>query len=66
MDNTLFGLGFWAFLGLVAVWSLFWKGWALWRSARLGSKKWFVAMLILNTVGILEILYIYVFSKRAK
>ena len=64
MTNEILGLGFWTFLGLVAVWSMFWKGWALWRSARLGSKKWFVALLVLNTVGILEILYIYVFSKK--
>jgi hypothetical protein len=64
MDNAILGLGFWLFLGLLAAWSLFWKGWGLWRSARLGQKKWFVAILILNTVGILEILYIYVFSRK--
>ena len=64
MDNILLGMGFWIFLGSVTVWSMFWKGLALWRSARLGSKKWFVALLVLNTVGILEILYIYVFSKK--
>ena len=64
MDNIILGMGFWFFLGAVAVWSLFWKGWALWRSARLGSKKWFVVLLVLNTVGILEILYLYVFSKK--
>lgn len=65
MDNQLlFGLGFWIFLGAVTVWSMFWKGLALWRSARLGSKKWFVVLLVINTVGILEILYLYVFSKK--
>lgn len=65
MDNQLlFDLGFWTFLGAVAVWSMFWKGLALWRSARLGSKKWFIVLLVLNTVGILEILYLYVFSKK--
>ena len=57
-------MGFGAFLGVVAVWSMFWKGLALWRSARLSSKKWFVVLLVLNTVGILEILYLYVFSKK--
>ena len=48
---------------LFAVWSLVWKGWALWQSARRGDKVWFGALLILNTVGILEILYIFYFSK---
>ncbi|MEE8131529.1 MAG: DUF5652 family protein [Candidatus Paceibacterota bacterium] len=49
---------------LLLIWSLVWKGLALWRSAQLGSKKWFVVLLVLNTAGILEILYIFVFSKK--
>jgi hypothetical protein len=51
---------------LLIIWSLVWKGIALWKAARVGSKPWFVAFLILNTLGILEILYIYVFSKKSK
>ncbi|RJQ13790.1 hypothetical protein C4553_02720 [Candidatus Parcubacteria bacterium] len=54
--------GFWALL----IWSLVWKGLALWKAARSGSKEWFVALLVINTVGILEILYLYVFSKKGK
>jgi uncharacterized membrane protein YiaA len=49
---------------IAMVWSLIWKGLALWKSARLEQKGWFVALLILNTVGILDILYLYVFSKK--
>lgn len=49
---------------LMLVWVIFWKGLALWRSGRLGQKWWFVALLLLNTFGILEIFYIYVFSKK--
>jgi hypothetical protein len=44
---------------LVLIWSLFWKGLALWRSARLGHKYWYIALLVVNTVGILEIIYLY-------
>ncbi len=51
---------------LLVFWSLFWKGWALWKAAKNDSKGWFVALLLLNTAGILEILYIYVFGKSAK
>jgi len=40
-----------------------WKGWALWVAARQNSKPWFVVLLIINTLGILEILYIFIFSK---
>jgi methionyl-tRNA synthetase len=51
---------------LLIAWSLVWKGIALWRSARNNQKGWFVALLIINTLGILEILYIFVFSKERK
>ncbi len=51
---------------IAIVWSLIWKGMALWKSAKHGDKKWFIAMLIINTLGILEILYLYVFSKKKK
>ncbi len=49
-------------LVLLLVWSIVWKGLALWKSAREGSKVWFVVLLVVNTAGILEILYLYVFS----
>lgn len=48
----------------VLVWSIVWKGLALWKSARTDSKVWFVVFLIVNTLGILEILYLYVFSGK--
>ncbi len=51
-------------LSLLVVWSVIWKGMALWKAARLGSKAWYVALLVINTAGLLEILYIYFFSKR--
>lgn len=46
---------------LLAAWSLVWKGLALWRSAKLRQTVWFVVFLIVNTFGILEILYLIVF-----
>ena len=49
---------------ILAIWTLPWKGVALWRAAQLRDKWWFIVMLILNTLAILEILYIFVFSKR--
>lgn len=48
----------------LVLWSIAWKGWALWVAARKGSKPWYIALLVINTAGILEILYIYVFSKN--
>ena len=49
---------------VLTVWSLIWKGIALWKAAQDGSKPWFIALLIVNTVGILEIIYIFFFSKK--
>lgn len=50
---------------LAAVWTIPWKGIALWKAARSGSTVWFCALLVLNTLAILEILYIFIFSKKA-
>lgn len=49
---------------LVVLWVLPWKGYALWISAKKGQKWWFIALLVINTLAILEILYIFVFSKK--
>ncbi|HUS51396.1 MAG TPA: DUF5652 family protein [Candidatus Paceibacterota bacterium] len=56
------GISVWL-LGVFFAWSLAWKIIALWKSARKGSVAWFVILALLNTVGILPILYIFVFSK---
>ena len=45
--------GYIALFALLAVWSIIWKGIALWKAAQNGSKPWFIVMLVLNTVGIL-------------
>jgi len=52
-----------AFYTFVVLWTTPWKGVALWKAAKNGHKKWFIALLILNTLAILEITYIFYFSK---
>lgn len=51
---------------LVLAWSLVWKGMALWRAARLNQREWFVALLLINTLGILDIVYLYIISVDKK
>ncbi|MFH1473242.1 MAG: DUF5652 family protein [bacterium] len=51
---------------LVVLWSLVWKGLALWKSASLQQKYWFIAILVLNTLGILEIIYLFFVAKKYK
>jgi len=49
---------------LFMAWTLPWKGVALWKSARNKHLVWFIVILIVNTLAILEIIYIFGFSKR--
>ncbi len=51
---------------IVGLWTLPWKAVALWKSARQNEKWWFIALLVVNTAGLLEILYIFIFSKKKK
>ena len=48
----------------IIVWDLFWRGKALWKAAKNKQKKWFVALLIINSVSILPITYYFFFSKK--
>jgi hypothetical protein len=50
----------WAAIALpaVIVWDLVWRGLALWRAARRSQTVWFVVLMILNTAGILPIIYL--------
>lgn len=55
----------WTIVLLVLLaWDLVWRGLALWRSARWQQKGWFVALLILNTAGILPIIYLLTHRSR--
>ncbi|MEO6536890.1 MAG: DUF5652 family protein, partial [Candidatus Paceibacterota bacterium] len=52
-----------ALLVILAVWTLTWKGVALWFAARNHQKKWFIVLLILNSVGVAEIVYLLWFRR---
>ena len=72
MFNNMYGMGvgtpmffreYAPFFILLALWSLFWKGLALWHSGRRAQPWWFVILLIVNTFGILEIIYLFGVAK---
>lgn len=46
------------------LWSLAWKGLALWRAGRRNEPVWFLALLLVNTLGILEIIYLFLTTKQ--
>lgn len=48
---------------IVAIWDGIWKLIAMWKAATNRKVAWFIILALLNTAGILPILYVYVFSK---
>jgi hypothetical protein len=44
---------------LFLIWSVLWKAGALWVSARSNEKWWFIVLLILNSMGLLEAIYLF-------
>lgn len=51
---------------LMVLWTIPWKGIALWRASHNNHKKWFIVLLVVNTLAILEIIYIFFFSQKRK
>jgi hypothetical protein len=45
------------------LWEIFWKGLALWHSGRRGQAVWFIVLIVVNTVGILPIIYLFAVAK---
>lgn len=49
---------------LLLIWSMFWKILALWRASKGNQRYWFIAILLLNTFGILELVFLFKFAKN--
>lgn len=45
------------------LWAVVWKGLALWHAARRKEPVWFIVFLLVNTLGILEIIYLFFVAK---
>ena len=56
----------WILIIIAWIWTIPWKIVALWKSARNNQIVWFIIMFFLNTLAILEILYIFIFQKKKK
>lgn len=46
------------FIGPLAILDIVLKAFALWRAARNGQKVWFVALLLINSLGIVPAIYL--------
>ncbi len=47
----------------IVIWSLLWKGSALWLAASKRQLLWFLVLLVVNTLGLLEIFYIFYLNR---
>ena len=55
---------FFVIIVVLALWDIVWKGFALWRAARNNQFRWFVVLLVVNSIGILPIIYLTCFQKK--
>ena len=62
VQSSMFEWMRWGIVPLL-IWSLIWKGMALWHAAKRSEKPWFIVLLVLNTMGILEIVYLVFVAK---
>ncbi|MHB8660994.1 MAG: DUF5652 family protein [Minisyncoccota bacterium] len=51
---------------ILVLWTIVLKGFALWHAARGSQKWWFIALLVINTFGILEIIYLVWFRPMSR
>jgi predicted Co/Zn/Cd cation transporter (cation efflux family) len=51
---------------LLVIWAVVWKLIALWKCGRNNQLIWFIFIGILNTAGILPIIYLLFFQKKRK
>lgn len=51
-------------IGLIIAWSILWKALALWHAARNNQLAWYIWLVIINTAGILEIIYLIFFRRK--
>ena len=65
MQNLIHQPWFIVLIVILAFWDGVWKLIALWKSARRNELPWFICIGIFNTIGILPIIYILFFSKKA-
>lgn len=49
------------FIGIIVVFALIdvaMKGWAMWRAAKMNKLNWFIFLLIINSMGVLPLIFI--------
>ena len=51
---------------ILAIWDMIWKIVAMWYASRDNQKMWYILLAIINSIGVLPILYLLVIRKGDK
>ena len=54
----------WFLFTALLIWSMIWKGLGLWKAGRNKQLTWFIVIFLVNSAGILPIVYILWFQKN--
>jgi hypothetical protein len=63
MDVHITTAWVWIILSLL-VWEMAWKGLALWRAGRNNQPGWFIALLVINSAGLLPMVYLWLSGRQ--
>ena len=66
MDSTVYEYMAWFIpvIFIIGIWDAVWKIIAMWKSARANHLAWFICIALINTMGILPIIYILTHKKK--
>ena len=51
-------------VAILAIWEAVWTGLAMWRAAKRREVWWFIIFLVINLLGIPEIIYLLLTNKK--
>lgn len=54
------------FIIVLIVWDGIWKLLAMWKAGRNNHLSWFICIAVINSMGILPIIYILMYSKKSE
>ncbi len=53
-----------AIIAVVALWDGFWKAVGLWYALKNHQRNWFIAVFLINSIGILPLVYLKFYQKK--
>lgn len=64
IEQVAIPTSFFVIVGIIAIWEGVWKLIGLWKAGRNKQLAWFICIGVLNTAGILPIVYLLFFQKN--